>query len=492
MSGARHAEDGPTGGGALPRRKRASGITIGTASTAAAAATMAIPLVGLALVTTWFVASYAGVAPTQMLSAPVIDGWCTPAESIGGHCFGDYALVHALFATGDPWNSAMSGIASWPALAWMPAIIIWHLGRLTGVGWAGAAIFAILSAAALLTPAWWAARRGSTTSRVILLTIAGAATTPFAMTVDRGNPIGLTVPLLLWAGVSFARRRWTPMMVAIVAASLLKPQMALLLVLLLVHGQWWRTVVGAASSVGATVLGFLAFPSHFPANVVGWAHSLLGRTGDYQPLNQVYPYNIGVGRSLLTVADGTGLTTWMGPQGRTHLVDLVTRAGPVLLVLVVGIGTLALWTGRRSMAPASAFGLATLVTLYTSSTVYLYYVAALLVVVALVYRDAGTAAESTRSTVDSSARRPGTPRVTATAVTFVMAPVILPVPAHWFGDPPVALVSLWQVLVGPVLLVWFCWLVVAGLRSARSGILVEDPSRPVQTASAAPAAPESP
>jgi Glycosyltransferase family 87 len=489
MSGARHDEQGPVRSNTSPRRKRNSGIVIGTASTASAAATMAIPLVGLALVSTWFVASYGAVAPTQMLSFPVGDGWCaTATESIGGHCFGDYALVHALFATGDPWNSAMRGIASWPALAWMPAIVVSHLGRLTGVGWAGAAIFAVLSAVALLTPAWWAARRGTAVSRVTLLTIAGAATTPFVVTVDRGNPIAFTVPLLLWAGVSFARRRWTPMVVAIVAASLLRPQMALLLVLVLVHRQWWRAVIGAASSVVATVLGFLAFPSHFPANVIGWVHSILGRTGDYQPLNQVYPYNIGVGRSLLTVADGTGLTAWMGAEGRSRLVELLTRAGPVLLVLALGVGTLALWFGRRSMAPASAFGLATMVSLYTSSTVYLYYVAALLVVVALVHRDAGAAAESTASTVDRRARRPGTPLVTATAVTFVMAPVILPVPAHWFGDSLVTWVSLWQVLVGPALLIWFCWLAVAGLRSARSGSLVEDPSSPAPPAATEPAA----
>lgn len=431
----------------------------GTSTGAPLLTTLAIPLTGLALVSAWVVSSYAGIAPTELLSFPVADGWCDVAtEGVGSHCFGDFSLVNELFANADPWNSEMSGIASWPALAWMPAYVIWHLGALTGAGWVAPVLFALLTAAALLTPAWWAARQGTGATTVALLTLAGVATTPFIVTVDRGNPVGLAVPLLMWAAVSFARRRWSAMTVAVVLASLLKPQLALLLLLPLTHRQYLHALAGAAGSVLATVAGFLVFPQHFPANVIGWARSLLARTGDYQPLDQVYPYNIGIGRSLVSAVDASGLGHLIGAAHRLGVEALVTAASPVLLAGALLLGTLALWLGRDRLSTPQAFGLASLVCLYTSGTVYLYYVAVLLVVLAMLYRDPGPADAAQTA-------RPET--VTSVVLSLALAPVLVPVPGTWFGTSIVPYVSLWQVLVGPLLLVWFGWLVVRGLDRRR-------------------------
>ena len=120
------------------------------------------------------------------------------------------------------------------------------------------------------------------------------------------------------------------------------------------------------------------------------------------------------------------------------------------------------------MAPVNAFGLATLVALYTSSTVYLYYTAALLIVVAMIYRDPDRLVVDNVPKLSVLWKNDRTSVVTVAIVSFVVAPVVIPVPARWFGSSPVTVVSLWQALVGPALLLWFCWLIWSALRALRS------------------------
>ncbi|MCG2798745.1 MAG: glycosyltransferase 87 family protein [Cellulomonas sp.] len=448
-------------------------------------AKFAVPLSGLAMVSTSFASSYGGIAPTELLSYVVDDMWCdTSTQAIGLHCFGDYALVDDLFGTGDPWHSALSGNASWPAAAWLPAILAYRLGALIGVGWVGGLLFSVVSILAMLSPAWWATRHCAVWIRASALTLGGAATAPFIATIDRGNPVGLTVPLLLWAGVAYGRRQWVALTCAVVGASLLKPQMIVLLLLPLLHRRYRCVVLGGAASAALTVAGFLAFPRAFPGNALAWVHEIVNRTGDYQPLNQVYPYNIGIGRSFLTLLDVTGVGTLIGADHRQTAIGVLTIAGPSLLVAAAGIGALALWRGRSRLGTGQSFALALLVCLYTSSTVYLYYLVVLLVALALLVRD--------------PVEHPGTECPergrwhsrwgSLAAIALIMAPVVVPVPARWFGRSVVSFgqveiltVSLWQVMVGPLVLAWFGWLIVTSMwpphaLGGSSGSRLPDPS----------------
>jgi hypothetical protein len=453
-------------------------------------------LLGIGLVSVWTVSSYLRLTPSELASFVLPDGWCNVGqESIGVHCFGDFAIVNELFA-GDPWNSGFGSVASYPALAWIPSLVIFRLGAMTGSARASLLVFLAISAVALFTPAVWAGWRSWTTKAPISLALVGGATAPFLITLDRANTMALVVPFLLLFAVSYARKNVLLMCVAIAGAALLKPQMALLAILLLSQRKYRALILTGGSTAVLTVLGFAVFPSHFPANFRGWLSAISGYSGS-QSVDTVYPYNLGIGRSLLTVVDITGIGADIGLERRATVVTWLGESGNLLSGVAICAGAIVLVLLGRKITALWSVVLAFLIVLYSSSTVYLYYTSMFLVVAALVIRDpapiarpdaldgnwsGGLDAESADAPAARHSR--GEMMVSGLVVVvtgLVLAPVIIPaklVSAGLLARHNLAgLTSFSQLLVGPLLLLLFVSMLGYGciriVRDRRGGLPVE-------------------
>lgn len=417
---------------------------------------VALPLLGLAFLTTWVYGSYYGGRPAELLSGPLNDGWCATGAAVFGHCFGDYALVNRLFGgPGDPWTNPSMGLwMSWPAVAWMPALAARSLALATNLPQLGPLAFTLAAALCLLAPAvWLTARHQAARDWVGTVLAAGAGTTAFVATIDRGNPVAFTVPLLLCAALAFTGRSWTVFAVAVALASLVKPQLIVLLVLLVAQRRPRQALLGGAVAAGGTVLGFASFSPYFPANLLGWLDAVSRRTGDYQPLDAAFPYNLGIGRGLLTILDGLGLRLWAGPEARAAVVSALSTANTWCIAVVLALSVVAVWVARDRLDGLHAFTLVVVAAIFTSGTVYLYYTAFLLPSLAL-------------SIAEAAAGRSRFARHSSWMLLVIVAPVLVPVPEAWFtATVTMDRVSLWQLLVGPALLAYWGWLVAGAWRS---------------------------
>lgn len=451
---------------------------------------LSVVLLAAGLVSIWVASSYEQLTPSELVSFHLDDSWCVKGqESWGVHCFGDFAIADELFA-GDAWNSGFGFVASYPAAAWLPSLAIVRIGEASGIARLGVTIFVVLSAVALSVPALWAGWRAWTTKAPLALAVLGLATAPLLMTLDRANTMALVVPFLGLVAIGYVRKNYLLVGAGIVAAALLKPQMAILGVLLLADRRYRDLAVTAVTTAVLTVAGFLAFPRYFPENVRGWLTAISGYSGS-QSVDVVYPYNLGVARSLLTVVDLTGLGALLGTPGRDGLVAWLQANGTLLGALAVVVGAAVVVLARSLLTRAWTVFLAVAMVIFASSTVYLYYASMLVVVAAMIIRDPTSAADGAdhewSGALDPGARpspvRWGEKVGSATlvvGVALVMAPVVLPVTllgdgfAAWSHLPDGA--SLTQVLAGPLILVAFMVIavigavrVVAALRPARAG-----------------------
>lgn len=170
-------------------------------------------------------------------------------------------------------------------------------------------------------------------------------------------------------------------------------------------------------------------PRWVPGNVLAWAKEIFNWTDDDQPLNQVYPYDVGIGRSLLTLVDVTGLGALIGSGHRETVIGLLTLAGPWRPIAALVVGSLALWHGRDQVGTGESFALMSLICLYTSSTIYLYYLVILLVALALLIRDPSGYVLPRAASRHRRVR--GSTSIVVLAV--VIAAVVVPVPGRRFG-----------------------------------------------------------
>ncbi|GAA3802414.1 glycosyltransferase 87 family protein [Cellulomonas soli] len=463
-------------------------MTAGTARTwAERYGSLAVLGLGIGLLTLWVAASYLERVPSTLMVFPPADNWCQiGTESFGVHCFGDFAIVDELFAQ-DAWNSGWGSVASYPALAWLPSLLIRRLGESLGGGQLPTAMFLVVAGSCLLVPAVWAAW-GNLRSRLpVTVVLVGASTSAFLVTMDRANTVALTVPALLLFAVAVSRRKFGWVGVAVTVAALLKPQLALLAVVLLAHRQYRTFVLTAVSTAGFTVLGFLAFPRYFPENLFGWVRAISGYS-DIQSIDVGYPVSLGASRGVLTVVDLTGLGALLGDD-RAALVDALGSAAGLLNLVVIGLLAAVILLTARRVNPLWTVFLAFGVVLYSSSTVYVYYLSMLLAVAALVLRDARTSTPPTgrtwAGTLDDG------PATTASRMTrvatgslvvatvLVLAPVVVPtavlpdglVDAWSVGGVP----SLYQLVSGPVLLAAMALVALGALRAWRSSRAGDEP-----------------
>lgn len=433
---------------------------------------LATLLLGIGVVTVVVAASYLELAPSGLLMFALREGgngWCTvPGQSIGPHCFGDYAIVDDFFwGDNDAWNGGGKLPASnYSAIAWLPALATFHLGEVLGGGQIGVLIFLALSVACLVVPAVWAGWKRWSTHAPVAVAVIGLAAGPALMALDRGNSVALAVPFLCLFAVAYVRRNFALVTVAVVGAALLRPQLAVLAVVLLVHRQYRMLLVSALSTAALTVAGFVFFP-HFPANLLGWLRSLVAYN-TVKSSGDGYPVNLGLGRSLVVLVDMSGLGQLMGSVRREDLVLWLDQNGMLLNLLALALGAVVLFLRARVLNPLWVVLIVLCMTLWTSSTVYAYYLAIFLVPAALLLRDPRNRADEVPTgrwagTLDGDgppARgRRSIDAVVAVVVALVLAPIV--VPTQLVGGRLTQLwdvedvASMYQHMIGPLLLVLY-------------------------------------
>ena len=438
-------------------------------------------LVALCFPAIWVYAGYKGFSFNASLSFFADDYGCVKGvESFATHCFGDYAVIDDYLAAGDLWGSPATA-SVYPALGWAPTILTLRVGELVGDPIVGRNLFLALLACSLLTPAIWAARGSFSRRAPVTFLLIGLASAPFLIVLDRGNVIGLVVAPLLGVAISYARGNFRQMMVFIVICSLLKPQMILLVLLFLVYKKYRYLLATGAITAGITLAGFATFPSSFPQNIEGWLTALTKFSG-YQSIDVLYPYNLGIGRTLLTISDFLQLSAILGEPARVDLAIWLQAHNTLLVIALLVIVASAIML--RKPGSNLIFPLVAVISIavIAPGIAYSYYVAFFLVTVAMVLRDPrddlAKLANRGRWTgmldgPDSSGRRAGPFAKWALVVglALLLTPLVVELPAFtglltnapnivqpsWMAiitntpSPPMV-AGLIQVLYGPILL----------------------------------------
>jgi hypothetical protein len=416
-----------------------------------------------------YLAGYLGLSLNELLSYRADDGWCVKGvQSIGQHCFGDYASVNAGLKTGAFWNPKLATATPYPPLALVPPLAFIYLGRLTGSWALGRDLFLALLAASMLLPTLWVSRQARGDRGPSAFLVIGVATAPFLFVLDRGNTTGLLVAPLLGMATAYANKQRGRMLVFIVICTLLKPQMLLLALLFILFRAYWHLVLTVVLSVGLTLVGFIFFPGSLFTNIRDWLHITRAYQGS-AAFSSPYPYNLGVGRSLLTVFDLSKLQSLTGAGSRSELASwLQLHAGLFSVVLVV-ITIAVMFASRRDSNPLFPLLAVCILIMIVPGTSYGYYLALLLVPAAFVLRDPDRERWAQRATErwwgmldrdpTSDSRWDHASRwLLICGLTLLLVPLVVPIKfvPLFFSDVPLAKgLGAIQLLWGPILLVLF-------------------------------------
>ncbi|MDP4603785.1 MAG: hypothetical protein NWS75_04600 [Solirubrobacteraceae bacterium] len=427
---------------------------------------VAMLLVALCFPAIWVYSGYKGFSFNASLSFFVDDGWCVKGvESFASHCFGDYAVIDDALAAGELWGP--SPLASiYPAIAWLPTILALRVGELVGDPTVGRNLFLALLACSLLTPAIWAARGSFSRRAPVTFLLIGLASAPFLIVLDRGNSIGLLVAPLLGLAISYATGNFRRMMIFIVICSLLKPQMILLVVLFLVFKKYGYLLATVAIAVAATLAGFATFPSSFPQNIEGWLTKATKYSG-YQTVDALYPYNLGLGRALLTISDFLQIRAILGEPARADLVVWLQANNSLLVIALLLLVVSAIMLRKQGSNLIFPLVAILSIAVMTPGVAYGYYVALFLVPAAMILRDPNDdlAKPSNRDRWAGMLDRPGSSGrragpvakwVLIAGLALLLAPLVIALPSFTGlstnAPSQSILIGLVQVLYGPILL----------------------------------------
>ena len=237
-------------------------------------------LVALAI----FVTGYLGESWSNTLSFMISDGWCNPArgQGIGAHCFGDFGLAYG--AAPDPYVAGAPSASNSPltmliflALSLLPydvALFAYELAILAGS----------------IGVIWWGSRRCDQLSRAVAVALIGVGSLGILIALDRGNHVGLLVPLTLWYVVALKDERWNRAFVAVVLIGSLKFWGVLLVVGLIAKRQYARAV-GAIAVIAA--LGILPL-TFFPGGIATALTNMIETAGDRNYAAQVSPFSVSI------------------------------------------------------------------------------------------------------------------------------------------------------------------------------------------------------
>jgi hypothetical protein len=308
---------------------------------------------------------------------------------IGNHCFGDYQLPLSFGMRPDPWapypmfvpwlNNQLAE-NNYPAAAMLPPLTFGLLAKWLGAPQLGLLGYLLALTVAVLTPAVWAARGAYGLERIVVFVVCGAAAIPVWVVLDRANSVALLAPIGLVFLVALCRHRWGLVALAVVLATLIKPQFVVLAVALFAVRQWRMGGVAVVGAVTSSLAAYLLWPRDFPATIAQSTHILLN-FGSAQ--SAVGFRNVSFGRALLLIPDGIKAAQTGGKIPDDYLAGPRSLAGYAVLVIIV-IAVLAL--GPRIPPVLTGIVLLAAATLFPVLVTH-YYVVFVLPVAALIVRN---------------------------------------------------------------------------------------------------------
>lgn len=288
------------------------------------------------------IGQYLGKSPvTSLTQAPADAFACTPdTEGIGNHCFGDYAVVQKLSLFADPWARHMGVSFNYTAGAILPSLPFTAIGALFGSVRLGLFLYLAALLVALAVPAWWASRNKPLSIRIVVIAAFGFLSVPALMVLDRGNSIGFLAPVLLAYFVGLARGNDRTVVIALVLATLIKPQFIILGIILIAGRRWKLGFIALGSVIAANIAAYLFWPTHFPATIIQSIKNLFMYGGGVSLFEQFPPnvsYASGLHQLELALRQFLGRgtsSTWA--DGNENLIGAVMMLLVAAWVVVLG------------------------------------------------------------------------------------------------------------------------------------------------------------
>jgi len=303
--------------------------------------------VAAAAVTWWALSAYFRVSIAESIAYLTDDGRCQPLAlpGISPHCWQDYAQFIGLHGlTIGPDDNQF--ISNYPPISRVVFRAFEALGSLLGTT-PMLVLFLLVNLLGLLVPAIWASRRMPWSQRVMVVSLLGVATLPTLATLDRGNNLGLIIPVLLVFMVALLSERYLLSVIMIVIVAQFKPQFLVLVFALMAVRQWRRTAQAIIASVAVLAASFLVFGTQALYQARLFVEYLVKFNG-YQPLEAAYPPNISFGR-FIQVAFAT-VTSVLPEPLRSNIMEtwLAYRAPALLgIAFAVAAALLMIYLGNR-------------------------------------------------------------------------------------------------------------------------------------------------
>lgn len=440
-------------------------------------------MVGLAasVPVAWIVGGYLELPVTEVLGFKVRDGLCDVGdELVGEHCFSDFTVVSQVLAATTPWDPGSTMATAYPATGWLIPVIVYLIGTPIGGVPFATLLFVSVGIAVALVPAIWAGLPDWRLNLPAALLVLGFGALPLLIASDRGNAIVFIVlpVFVLVIGLLRDQRSWV--IAGIALATIIKPQL-ILFALVFIPSRRARDFVLTLVWSGAGILaGFLVWPGDRIENIQHWLRNLVGYS-DYGVVDVLYPYNLSISRTILTVSDFSGFSELVGEENRGHLINLLTSFSfvPGLVILIATI--LFLFVRGRNLDTLSIAFIAIVVSIIVPGTSFSYYVILLIPVAAVLLRNPIATAEKNAKGrwigyLDSptlAQSRVGRFRfwILASVVLLTTVPLVIPVPEEVLpGVVGATHVGLLQILWGPALVL--AWLLALSSSFGRSDALV--------------------
>lgn len=341
---------------------------------------LALLSIGLAasIVSAWVATSYYGIDVVGSLVWPGADGYCDPStQGAGVHCFSDIALHLSVGSTMVPQDPGLIQYVS--NLPPGGRTIFWFFqGLAEFIGWRFAlTTYLLISAACLLVPSLWAVRGRSWSQAAPIVLLIGVATMPFLATLDRGNNIAFTVPLLLLFVLGLQRDRLGWAIAALVLLVQVKPQFIILVFALLVVRRYRATVIAVVVSGLTFLASFLIFliPTAGGDPVGEFKKFVLFSQfrSQYVELSTPYPPNVSLVSQLGHAAH------WIG-------VSLDANVLQVLVVGILGVVLITLVVAGKDLPIVVSFSVVAMISALAVSVTFIYYFTPVLVISALLFR----------------------------------------------------------------------------------------------------------
>lgn len=330
---------------------------------------------GLSLVVAWVLGSYFRLDVAAMISFRGNDGACSlPREGVGLHCWGDFAAIRFSALTSPPQGpEAVYPISS--RILRIPFFAISSIGGFQASLFA----FVIASAACVISPLVWAVQHTPWALKFVVVTAAGVATAPFLMVVDRGNVLGLIVPMLFLSLLGLVSEKPWIVTIAVVVAASVKPQFALLSVVLLALRHWRPAMTALGGSIAIVVVPYLVLGGKSLQGISDWLDAARGWSGT-QPLSVGSPGNISLPRALYLVVHS-------GPWRDAPLLSTVTDSTytATCWALLAVIVSILVYSGRH--LPPLALGVCFLtISSLALPLTFAYYAVFMIPVIAIIFR----------------------------------------------------------------------------------------------------------